>query len=153
MKVTKEFEMEEMLQLIEASSESTSIYVGTDSLRVKKKKKQYRFVTVVIVHFDSCRGATWFTKHSIETREMSMKERLLTEVYLSVATAMEIAPSVGDRNFEVHIDINPDSRHKSNAAHREASAYVVGQGFKMVSKPYSFAATISADRVLRKGAG
>lgn len=152
MKITKEFEMKEMLSLIEASSASSSIYVGTDSLRIKKKKKHHRFVTVVIIHFDSCKGATWFTKHSTETREMSMKERLLTEVYLSVATALEIAPAVGDRNFEVHVDVNPNEKHRSHVAHREATAYVVGQGFKMVSKPDSFAATISADRVLRKGA-
>jgi predicted RNase H-related nuclease YkuK (DUF458 family) len=57
---------------------------------------------------------------------------------------------VGDRHFEVHIDINPNPRYKSNVAVKEALGYVKGNlGIDAKIKPDAFAAMHAADHLVR----
>ena len=72
------------------------------------------------------------------------------EVQLAVTTATEIVDVIGDRHFEIHLDINPNPNHKSSVAVKEALGWVKGSlGMDAKIKPHSFAATHAADHVVR----
>ena len=80
----------------------------------------------------------------------NLKQRLLMEVQLAVTTATEIVDVIGDRHFEIHLDINPNPNHKSSVAVKEALGWVKGSlGMDAKIKPHSFAATHAADHVVR----
>jgi predicted RNase H-related nuclease YkuK (DUF458 family) len=52
--------------------------------------------------------------------------------------------------MEVHLDINPDPKHKSNVAVKEALGWVKGSlNLDAKIKPASFAATHAADHAVR----
>ena len=52
-------------------------------------------------------------------------------------------------DLTVHIDANPVVAHKSSAYVQELVGLVVGQGFKALIKPESWAASHAADHVVR----
>jgi predicted RNase H-related nuclease YkuK (DUF458 family) len=143
---------EEAKQAIIDSSLQSSVYVGCDSIRYKKKDKWYaRYSTVVILHMDSKKGCRLFHE-SIDLPDYgNLKQRLMTEVQLAVAAASEIIEVIGDRHMEIHLDLNPSPNHKSNIAVKEAIGWVRGSfGFDPMIKPESFAATHAADHAVRK---
>lgn len=145
--IIKSIDMDELKEKILASSKTTSIYVGCDS--IEKSKEFTRFVTVVVLHYDSSKGAVCFYESVMENRIMSMRERLLKEVYYAVGIAIEVNEFVGERKMEVHIDINEDERAGSYIVLKEAKGYVTGQGFVVKSKPDSWCATAVADYMVR----
>jgi predicted RNase H-related nuclease YkuK (DUF458 family) len=137
--------------IINSSSES-SIYIGADSIRHKKKNGQFwaKYCVVVVIHTDSKRGCRLFHKTYDEPDYGGLKQRLLNEVNYAVSCASELVDVIGDRYFEIHLDLNPDPKHKSNIAVKEALGWVKGQfGIDAVVKPASFAATHAADHVVR----
>jgi predicted RNase H-related nuclease YkuK (DUF458 family) len=145
------------IKAIKASSQSSSIYVGCDSVRFKKKvngRTQWfaRYATVVVVHMDSCHGCKLFYKEDIlpdyGKKTESLIARLLNEATFAIEATQAIAPHLGDRHFEVHLDINADEVHASNRAASQASGYVLGvTGVKPKIKPEAFAAMFAADRI------
>lgn len=148
--------IEEAKQAILESSESSSVYIGCDSKRFKKNGRWHaRYVTVIIVHKDSSKGCNLF--YGSEVLEdfsdgKTPKQRLLTEVMFAVNAAYEIMPYVGKRHWELHVDINPNPRYKSNAAVKEALGYVRGNlGVEAKIKPVAFAAMHAADHLVRLG--
>jgi uncharacterized protein len=134
------------------SSLESSVYCGCDSIRYKKKGNWYaKYSTVIILHYDSRHGSKLFH----ETVEMldygSIRQRMMNEVMLAVQRAMEIIDIVGDRHFELHVDINQSPTHKSNVAFKEAAGYVRGTlGIEATFKPSGFAATHCADHLVKK---
>ena len=143
--------IEEAKKAIQNSSSSSSIYVGADSIRHKRNGKWYaRYSTVVILHIDSKRGCKLFHKQVDLPDYGNLKQRLLNEVNYAVAAASEIIDVLGDRHMEVHLDINPNPKHKSSVAVKEALGWVKGSlGIDAKVKPDSFAATHAADHVVR----
>ena len=143
--------IEEAKKAIIASSPQSSVYIGCDSIRFRKNKMWYaKYSTVVIVHTDSKRGCRLFHE-SIDMPDYgNLKQRLLTEVQYAVATATEIIEVLGDRHMEIHLDINPDPKHKSSVAVKEALGWVKGSlNMDAKIKPASFAATHAADHAVR----
>jgi len=143
--------LEEAKQAILDSSQSSSIYIGCDSIRFRKNKQWYaKYSTVVIVHMDSKKGCRLFHE-SIDMPDYgNLKQRLLTEVQHAVATATEIIDVIGDRHLEIHLDINSDPKHKSSVAVKEALGWVKGSlGLDAKIKPSAFAATHAADHAVR----
>lgn len=134
------------------SSPSSSVYIGADSIRFKKKNGDWyaKYSTVIILHMDSKHGAKIFHK-SVEMRDYgNLRQRLITEAGFAIEAASEIVDVVGNRHLEIHLDINPNPKHKSNIAVKEALGYVKGTtGLDAVIKPHSFAATHAADHVVR----
>ena len=133
------------------SSPQSSVYVGCDSIRYKKNGDWYaKYSTVIIVHMDSKKGCRLF-HDSIDMRDYgNLKQRLLTEVQLAVTAATEIIDVIGNRHMEIHLDVNPDPKHKSNVAVKEALGWVRGSlGMDAKIKPASFAATHAADHAVR----
>lgn len=143
--------IEEAKQAILDSSPESSVYIGCDSIRFKKNKMWYaKYSTVIIVHMDSKRGCKLFHE-SVDMPDFgNLKQRLLNEVQMAVNTATEILDVLGDRHMELHLDINPNPKHKSSIAIKEALGWVKGSlGLDAKVKPASFAATHAADHAVR----
>jgi predicted RNase H-related nuclease YkuK (DUF458 family) len=134
------------------SSESSSVYIGADSIRFKKKDGRWyaKYSTVIILHVDSKHGARIFHKNVEMPDYGNLRQRLITEAGFAIEAASEIIDVIGNRRMEIHLDINPNPKHKSNVAVKEALGYVKGTtGLDAVIKPHSFAATHAADHVVR----
>lgn len=146
-----QIDFEDLRKQISETSPETSIYVGCDSqiIKTSKEKGFTRFITCVVIHFDSKHGGKAFFEDVREMRIIPLRERLLKEVYSAVGVALQIVEAVGDRNLEVHVDINPDERWGSNVVHKEATSYVKANGLKVLSKPYSYVASCVADHLLK----
>ena len=143
--------IEEAKQAILDSSPQSSVYIGCDSIRIRKNKQWYaKYSTVIIVHMDSKRGCKLFHE-SVDMPDFgNLKQRLLNEVQMAVMAATEIVDVLGDRHMEIHLDINPNPKHKSSVAVKEALGWVKGSlGLDAKIKPHSFAATHAADHVVR----
>ena len=143
--------IEEAKQAILESSRQSSVYIGCDSIRFRKNGMWHaKYSTVVILHMDSKHGCRLFHE-SVDMPDFgNLKQRLLNEVQMAVMAATEIIEVLGDRHMEIHLDINPDPKHKSSVAVREALGWVKGSlGLDAKIKPASFAATHAADHVVR----
>lgn len=142
---------EEAKKAIRSSSKDSSVYVGADSIRYKKKGQWWaKYSTVIVLHNESKHGCKLFHKSVSELDYGSMKQRLLTEVMYAIAAASEIIDDVGDRHLEIHIDVNSDPKHKSSVVAKEAVGYVKGSlGLDAVIKPDSWAASHAADHLVR----
>lgn len=143
--------IEEAKQAILESSRESSVYIGCDSIRFRKNNQWYaKYSTVIIVHMDSKRGCKLFHSSVDMPDYGNLKQRLLTEVQMAVSTATEIIDVIGDRHMEIHLDINPNPKHKSSVAVKEALGWVKGSlGLDAKIKPSSFAATHAADHAVR----
>lgn len=139
-------------QAIAESSPESGVYIGCDSIRRKRHGKFHAtYAVVVILHHDSKHGGKIFAHVETVPDYGSMRERLMNEVAYAVKAGWEIAEVVGNRPFQVHLDLNPDPKHKSSCAVREATGYVLGTfGFKPQLKPEGFAATYAADMFARR---
>lgn len=142
---------EEAKAAILNSSSQSSVYVGCDSIRFKKNGQWFaKYSTVIILHMDSKKGCRIFHE-SIDLPDYgNLKQRLLTEVQYAVMAASEILDVLGGRHLELHIDVNPNPKHKSNVAVKEALGWVRGSlGIEAKIKPYSWASTHAADHAVR----
>jgi predicted RNase H-related nuclease YkuK (DUF458 family) len=87
-------------------------------------------------------------RREVVPRVRSLRERLLNEVWKSADLGLQVSPLVGGE-LTVHIDANPVVKQKSSAYVQELVGLVVGQGFKALIKPESWAASHAADHVVR----
>lgn len=138
-------------EAIAASSPASAVYIGCDSIRFRKGAQWFaKYSVVVILHMDQRHGCKLFHKTETLPDYGNLKMRLMTEVGYAVEVATELADVIGDRVFQVHLDINPDPKHKSSVALKEAQGYVRGSmGFDAHVKPDGFAATHCADHLVR----
>jgi predicted RNase H-related nuclease YkuK (DUF458 family) len=128
----------------ENASEGQSVHVGTDSLQ---RARVTQFVTVVAILNPGRGGRAAFARET-SPRIVSLRQRLMREVWLSVDLGLRLHPVVpGD--LTVHIDANPVVTHRSSAYIQELVGLVVSQGFRAQVKPGSWAATHAADRLVR----
>lgn len=141
----------EARQAIIDSSPDDAVYIGCDSIRFKKHGVWYaRYATVIILHKQGSKGGRMFYDIQTMPDYGSIKQRMLNEVAFAVQHASDIVDVVGDRPFAIHLDINPDPRHKSSVALKEAQGYVLGTfGFPPKFKPEAFAATHCSDHLVR----
>ena len=144
-KTLTEVKVPDILEFVrEASRDGQAVHVGTDSLQTGQLTQ---FVTVVVI-LTPGKGGRVAYEREVVPRIHSLRERLLKEVFRSVDLGLEFSPIVlGD--LTVHIDANPVVQHKSSAYVQELVGLVVGQGFKALIKPHSWAASHAADHVVR----
>jgi predicted RNase H-related nuclease YkuK (DUF458 family) len=128
----------------EHAREGQVVHLGTDSLQ---RTRHTRFVTVVAILTPGRGGRAIWTRDT-RPRIVSLRERLLREVWLSVELGLRLHPVVPGP-LHVHIDANPVAQHKSSAYVQELVGLVVSQGFRAVIKPESWAASRAADRLVR----
>jgi predicted RNase H-related nuclease YkuK (DUF458 family) len=154
-KVTEEKTwIDQAKEAILSSSPESSVYIGCDSKRFKRKGIWHaRYMTVIIVHKDSSKGCQLFHDSQVLqdwSPDKSPKQRLLNEVMFCVNAALEVRDVIGERHYEVHLDINPNQKYKSYAAVKEACGYVMGNlGIEAKIKPDAFAAMHAADHLVR----
>ena len=127
-----------------ASRDGQAVHVGTDSLQAGRSTQ---FVTVVVI-LTPRKGGRVAYQREVVPRITSLRERLLKEVWRSVDLGLQFTPIVNGE-LTVHIDANPVVAHKSSAYVQELVGLVVGQGFKALIKPESWAASHTADHVVR----
>ena len=144
-KTLNEVKIADVVQFVrEASRAGQAVHVGTDS---QQSGRFTHFVTVVVI-LTPGKGGRVAYRRDVVPRITSLRERLLTEVWKSVDLGLQFSPVVkGD--LTVHIDANPVAIHKSSQYVHELVGLVVGQGFKALIKPHSWAASHAADHVVR----
>jgi predicted RNase H-related nuclease YkuK (DUF458 family) len=144
-KTLNEVKIPDILEFVrEASRAGQAVHIGTDSLQ---SGRFTQFVTVVVI-LTPRKGGRVAYRREIVPRVTSLRERLLKEVWKSVDLGLQFSPIVkGD--LTVHIDANPVLAYKSSQYVQELVGLVVGQGFKALIKPESWAASHAADHVVR----
>jgi len=122
------------------------VCIGSDS---QTKGNVVEFATV-IVFLREHKGGFMFIANYKEAKNMSIKERMISEVAKSVEVAYSLCDLLDkyDVDLEVHADINTDPSFKSNTALKEAMGYILGMGFVFKAKPDAFASSSCADKVI-----
>lgn len=141
--------IDKVKKAIREASDTSSFYIGCDSSvsRVRAGKKEAHYVVVFIVHMNSANGAKIIHQDYKLPEYGNLKQRLLQEANFAISLAAEVVDLLKDRKLEIHLDINPSPRHKSNVAVKEALAYAKGMGLTAKIKPHSFAASHAADHL------
>ena len=130
-----------------AAGHEIKVCIGTDS----QVKSGETFFATVIVFIRRGKGGFMFIRSEKTRYNMSIKERMLSEVSKSMEVAFELHDifNAFSTAFEVHADINTDPCFKSNNALKEAMGYIAGQGFAFRAKPYAFASTSCANKIVQ----
>jgi predicted RNase H-related nuclease YkuK (DUF458 family) len=143
---------DEARSAISNSSLDSTVYIGADSIRLKNKKGEWvaRYSVVIILHKASKHGCKIFQQKYEERDFGNLRQRLISEAGYAIQAALEVIDAIGERKFEIHLDINPNPVYKSNSAVKEALGYVRGMtGVEAKIKPFAFAATNAADHIVR----
>lgn len=132
------------------------VCIGTDS-QVKGKETEFG---TVIVFIRKGKGGFMYIHNETTKQKMSIKQRMLTEVAMSIDVAYELCRlfTLYDVDMEVHADINTNPSFKSNDALKEAMGYIMGmpawmtksdRGFAFKAKPEAFASSSCANKVVQ----
>ena len=149
----KVFDINEVKEFINATSDETRIYIGADSERHRRGDVWYADYTVaIVIHYDGCRGCKVFgqvtSERDYDKRHDRPATRLMNEVYRASQMYLDLEEVIGDRHVEVHLDINPDILHGSSCVVQQAIGYVRGVcNVVPMVKPDAFAASYAADRL------
>lgn len=129
-----------------ASGFRLKVCIGTDSM-VRGSVIEY---ATVIVFLREKKGGFMFIHNEKSEKQVSLRERMITEVWKSVDVAYKLCDLLDEYEIglEVHADINTDPHFKSNEALREAMGYILGMGFVFKAKPDAFASSYCADKVV-----
>ena len=138
--------VEETIQRELKAGYNLKVCIGTDS---QVRGKRIEFATV-IVFLREKRGGFMFINNYAMEHEMSIRERMITEVAKSVEISYTLCDLLDKYHvgLEVHADINTDPHFKSNVALREAMGYILSMGFVFKAKPDAFASSSCADKVI-----
>ncbi|MEJ8842177.1 ribonuclease H-like YkuK family protein [Lacibacter sp. H375] len=123
------------------------VCIGTDS-QVKGKETEFG---TVIVFIRKGKGGFMYIHNESTKQKMSIKQRMLTEVAMSIDVAYGLCRlfTLYDVDMEVHADINTNPSFKSNDALKEAMGYIMGMGFAFKAKPEAFASSSCANKVVQ----
>ncbi|WP_207511652.1 ribonuclease H-like YkuK family protein [Longitalea luteola] len=123
------------------------VCIGTDS---QVKGKETEFATV-IVFIRKGKGGFMYIHNETSQLKMNIKQRMLMEVSKSIEIAYALCGlfTIYNVDMEVHADINTNHNFKSNDALKEAMGYIMGMGFEFKAKPYAFASSSCANKVVQ----
>ena len=139
-------ELEKAISREQKAGYRLKICVGSDS---QAYKSHVEYATAIVVLREG-KGGFMFIRNLKGTKQISIKERMLKEVTMSVEVAYAICNVLDKYNvaLEVHADINTDPKFQSNVALKDAMGYILGMGFVFRAKPYAFASSSCADKVV-----
>jgi len=122
------------------------VCIGTDS-QVKGATTEF---ATVIVFLREHNGAFMYIHSEKSSRKFHIKERMLTEVGMSIDIAYALCDLFiqYEVDMEVHVDINTNPQFKSNSALKDAMSYILGMGFAFKAKPDAFASSSCADKIV-----
>ena len=123
------------------------VCIGTDS---QVKSRETEFATV-IVFIRKGKGGFMYIHNETTKQKMSIRQRMLTEVAMSIDVAYALCRlfTLYNVDMEVHADINTNPSFKSNDALKEAMGYIMGMGFAFKAKPEAFASSSCANKVVQ----
>ena len=145
--------LDDVKAFINTTSDSTKIYIGSDSARYRKGTRWYaEYCTVVVIHYDGCRGCKIFgdmeSRDDYDQKIDKPRMRLMNEVMKTAQLYLDLEEAIGERDFEIHLDINPDEKYGSSCVIQEATGYIRGMcNVVPMVKPKAFAASYCADRL------
>jgi uncharacterized protein len=140
-------EVKEVLMREREAEHELKVCIGTDS-QVKGKVTEF---ATVIVFIRKGKGGFMYIHNETSQQKISIKQRMLTEVAMSIDIAYKLC-NIFSRysvDMEVHADINTNPSFKSNDALKEAMGYIMGMGFVFKAKPYAFASSSCANKVVQ----
>lgn len=149
-------QIEEIVELLATLDHETKVYLGCDSVRFRKNKRNYgKYATVAIIHMNGKNGCRIFSNKSVEpdydVKQNRPKMRMLNEVRKVCELYNQLIPFIDEFDIEIHLDINLDPKHGSNCAANEAAGYVLGMtGVEPKLKPESWAASFGADHIANR---
>jgi predicted RNase H-related nuclease YkuK (DUF458 family) len=114
------------------------IHVGCDS----QQYSDYTRIVSVICFRKGPNGVITYRKSKKEQPSPSVYLKLQREVLEAIKIAQFVA-SNGFEDITVHLDINPDDKYLSNKFYKEFVNMVTGCGYKCITKPDAFAASIA----------
>ena len=145
--------IEKANEAIVTAHPNSAVYIGCDSMRFKKNGIWYaKYSVVIILHKECSKGGQLFHSLSVEKDYGAMKQRLMNEAQLTIRAFEGVVDSCleNDIGIHIHLDLNPDPKHKSNIAVKEACGWVLGStGISPDIKPASWAASSAADHAVR----
>lgn len=151
------FDVEEIKKYITDNPDAL-IIIGGDSQKVgrkgknKTKDKFARFVTAVIV-YQKDKNKIFYEvskEKDIDPKPGKPFLRMMQETYKIADITIQLMDVLIDREFEVHLDVNPDPQWGSNCALSSAVGYVWGTiGIEPIVKPDSWAASTVADWIVK----
>lgn len=129
------------------TGDQVRVCIGTDS---QVKGRDIHFATV-IVFVRTGRGAVVYARKQQLRCRMTIRQRMIEEVNRSVEVAISLQPvlTAWHIKFEVHADINTQACFKSQEALQEAAGYIRGMGFDFRAKPFAFASSSCANRLVQ----
>jgi uncharacterized protein len=142
-----EDEVWDVLEKERAMGHQLKVCIGTDS---QVKSRETEFATV-IVFVRKGKGGFMYIHNQTSQQKMSIKERMLTEVGMSIDVAYRLC-NIFSRfgvDMEVHADINTNPAFKSNDALKDAMGYIMGMGFAFKAKPEAFASSSCANKMVQ----
>ena len=149
----KQINIEEVKAFIDAQSPETKIYIGADSERYKRNDVWYADYTLaIVVHIDGRHGCKIFgevqTEIDYDKKNSRPAMRLMNEVYKVSELYHKLVDVVGDREVQIHLDINPQECYNSSIVIQQAVGYIKGTcNIIPMVKPKAFAASYAADRL------
>lgn len=120
------------------------VIVGSDS----EGYGPVAYATAIVVHRVGSGGRAYITKNIIRTPR-SLRNKIYNEAMLSLYLGQKILPELInagllEENFMIHVDVGPNGQTKDMI--KEVTGMVKGFGFKVATKPESYAASSVADR-------
>ena len=145
-KIPIEDEVRNRLMKERSAGNEIKVCIGTDS-QVKGKLTEF---ATVIVFIRKGKGGFMYIQSETNQRKMPLKERMLEEVARSIDVAFGLCKIfiAFNTELEVHADINTNPNFKSHSALKDAMGYIMGMGFAFKAKPYAFASSRCADKVV-----
>ncbi len=139
-------EVEKTLLAETAAGHKLKVCIGTDS---QVKGEVIEFATVIVFVREK-RGGFMFISMDKKRQKMGIKERMITEVAMSIDIAYKLCPLLEQHHvdLEVHADINTNPSFKSNTALSEAMGYILSMGFVFKAKPDAFASSYCANKMV-----
>ena len=149
-------------EYIRNSHPESVIMIGCDSVRKETKGKAHAlYSTVVCIRktdgggiYRGCKvfgGSVKLRDYGIVERSgklKNLKMRMMQEVTFALEAFENTWEAIGDRPFEIHLDINGRPDAASHVALQEARGYVMGMtgGIAPEFKPNALAASYAADQ-------
>lgn len=149
----KELDLNEIREYLATQSFESKVYIGCDSSRFKRYGLWYAdYALVVVIHIDGKHGCKIFgcvtTERDYTADKKKPSYRLMNECYKVSEAYLALYDVLGDREVELHLDINPDPRWVSNIVVQQAIGYIKAScGVTPMVKPEAFAASYAADRL------
>ena len=140
----------EAREFIQNESLQSKIYIGCDSEIFKRNDKWFiDYYSVVVIHKNKHNGRN-VTEIDYTKDKKKPLYRLMQEVYKASELYIELADAIGEREVEVHLDLNPSKKHISNQIVDQAIGYIKSTcNVVPMIKPDAWAASSVADRFLK----